>query len=97
MRDELATQNSQFMENTKDMTVTDTWSIFEELLKRLMNQHIPSKMLSGNKVHTPWITKAVKALHRKRNELFARQKVTGKSKDRHTFIQAKATSQRLER
>ncbi|KAH3829794.1 hypothetical protein DPMN_103023 [Dreissena polymorpha] len=31
-------------------------------------------MLSGNKVHKPWITKAVKVLHRKRNKLFADKK-----------------------
>ncbi|KAH3878134.1 hypothetical protein DPMN_002018 [Dreissena polymorpha] len=54
-------------------------------------------MLFENKVHKPWITKAVKVLHRKRNKLFARQKATGKSKDRHSYLQAKATSQRLER
>jgi len=42
IRDELSAQTSQFMENTKDMTVNNTWTIFEELLKRLINQHIPS-------------------------------------------------------
>ncbi|KAH3811313.1 hypothetical protein DPMN_139723 [Dreissena polymorpha] len=55
------------------MPANDT---FEQLLIQLMSQHIPSKMLSENKVNIPWITKQIKAHLRKRNKLFSRQKVT---------------------
>ncbi|KAH3875730.1 hypothetical protein DPMN_039006 [Dreissena polymorpha] len=79
------------------MSVNDTWSTFEQLLKQLINQHIPSKFLSGNKVDKPWISKEIKAHQRRRNKLFNRQKETGRPKNRHRYRQAKATTKRLER
>ncbi|KAH3887540.1 hypothetical protein DPMN_011557 [Dreissena polymorpha] len=64
-----------------DIPVNDILSTFEQKLKRLMNQHKSSKRLSGISIK-PWITKASKAYHRNRKNLFIRQRDRVKPNDR---------------
>ena len=80
MREDLCDYQTDFTEQTKDSSANYTWTKFEEKLKELTNKHIPSKMLSGNKIKKPWMDKTVKAQQRKVKKLFAKQKQTNKSK-----------------
>ena len=78
MREDLCDYQTDFTEQTKDISANYTWTKFEEKLKELTNKHIPSKMLSGNKIKKPWMDKTVKAQQRKVKKLFAKQKQTDK-------------------
>ena len=78
MREDLCDYQTDFTEQIKDISANYTWTKFEERLKELTNKHIPSKMLSGNKIKKPWMDKTVKAQQRKVKKLFAKQKQTDK-------------------
>ena len=78
MREDLCDYQTDFTEQTKDISANYTWTKFEEKLKELTNKHIPSKMLSGNRIKKPWMDKTVKAQQRKVKKLFAKQKQTDK-------------------
>jgi hypothetical protein len=41
-----------------------------------MNEHIPTKLIRGNKNKKPWISKEVKSLIRKRNKQYKKYKKT---------------------
>ena len=79
MQEDLRDYRTDFTEQTKDSSANNTWTKFEEKLKELTNKHIPSKMLSGNKIKKPWMDRTVKAQQRKVKKLFAKQKHTGKA------------------
>ena len=90
IRDELSTYLAQFTEETANCSVNDSWTLFERKLQGLISKYIPSKMISGNKIHKPWITQEVKSLHRKRNKLHAKQKASDKPKDKRRYQQARS-------
>ena len=77
--------------------MNEIWKTFEIKLKQLMEKHIPSKMLSGNKINKPWINKDFKSHIRRRNKLYLRQKVSHKAEDRTKHLKVKTDTQRLER
>ena len=62
-----------------------------------MDKHIPSKMISGNRIRMPWMEKTVRSGHRKVKKLFAKQKKSGRHKDRRRYLHTKAQAQRQER
>ena len=85
-------------QNISNFEDIDTlWTKFKGKIHELMAKYIPQKQLAGNKVHKPWIDKHVKALQRKRNEVFNRQRATHCAKDISHFRQMKAKVQRAER
>ena len=67
------------------------------VLHELMNRYIPPKLIKGNKVHKQWIDKKVKALYRKRNKLFKKQRKSKKARDISHHRQAKASAKKAER
>ena len=97
MREDLRDYQTDFTEQTKDSSANDTWTKFEEKLKELTNKHIPSKMLSGNKIKKPWMDRTVKAQLRKVKKLFAKQKQTGKARHRRQYLKTKSQAQKEER
>ena len=96
MRD-LYDYQKDFTEQTKDSSANDTWTKFEEKLKEQTNKHIPSKMLSGNKIKKPWMDRTVKAQQRKVKKLFAKQKQTSKARHRRQYLKTKSQAQKEER
>jgi len=70
--DELASHYNTFKESARESNVNEIWKTFETKLKQLMEKHIPSKMLSGNKINKPWINKDLKSHIRRRNKLYAK-------------------------
>ena len=54
---------------------------------RLMEKHIPSKIICGDKKNKPWITssKTSQVRHKKRNKLFKKLRATKRAKDNDSF------------
>ena len=94
MREDLRDYQTDFTEQTKDSSANDTLTKFEEKLKELTNKHIPSKMLSGNKIKKPWMDRTVKAQQRKVKKLFAKQKQTGKARNMRQYLKTKSQAKR---
>ena len=63
----------------------------------LMESHIPSKILRGNIVQKPWVSRQVKTLMRKSKKLFRKQRKTKKAKDIRQYKETKARLQKAER
>ena len=97
MQEDLREYQTLFTEQTRSSSVNDTWIQFEEKLKELTDKHIPSKMISGNRIRKPWMDKTVRSGHRKVKKLFAKQKKSGRQKDRRRYLHTKAQAQRQER
>ena len=62
-----------------------------------MDKYIPSKMLRGDKIQKPWVSKQVKSLRRKQKLLFKRQRRTRAAKDIRHYKETKAKLQKAER
>ena len=97
MREDLREYQTLFTEQTRSSSVNKTWTQFEEKLKELTYKHIPSKMISGNRIRKPWMDKTVRSGHRKVKKLFAKQKKSGRHKDWRRYLHTKAQAQRQER
>ena len=97
MKAELKALEVDFCSSAATKEVEELWTIFKTHVHSLIEKHIPSKMLRGNKIHKPWISKQVKALIRRRNKLFQRQKKSNSQKDIKLYKEAKAKLQRAER
>jgi hypothetical protein len=50
------------------LNVEQLWTEFKDKIHSLMNEHIPTKLIRGNKNKNSWISKEVKSLIRKRNK-----------------------------
>ncbi|XP_062578472.1 uncharacterized protein LOC134240394 [Saccostrea cucullata] len=74
-RHDLKTFCSTYTKAISELSVDSCWELFKDTLLGVLEKHIPSKLMSGNKVHKPWITKEVKRKMRKRNKLFTKQKL----------------------
>ena len=97
IREDLREYWTLFIEQTRSSSVNETWTQFEEKLKGLKDQYIPSKMISGNRIRKQWMDKTVKSGHMKVKKLFAKQKKSGRHKDRRRYLHTKAQAQRQER
>ena len=97
MREDLREYQNLFTEQTSSSSANETWTQFEENLKTLTDKHIPSKMISGNRLRKPWTDKTVRSGHRKVKKLFAKQKQSGRRKDRKRCLQTKAQAPKQER
>ncbi|XP_053389732.1 uncharacterized protein LOC128552710 [Mercenaria mercenaria] len=97
IRQELADFFESYTSTTPSLDVNATWQLFEEKLKDLMDKHIPSKLVSGNKVSKPWINKLVKSNLRRVKKLYNRQKSTKKQGDREKYLKARSYTQKTER
>ena len=62
-----------------------------------MESHIPSKILHGNRLQKPWVSRQVKTLMPKSKKLFPRQRKTKKAKDNRQYKETKAHLQKAER
>jgi hypothetical protein len=62
-----------------------------------MNEHIPTKLIRGNKNKKPWISKEVKSLISKRNKQYKKYKKTKDKIDLKRFKETKAHLQKTER
>ena len=63
------TKTAKFQESAKTKDVEHLWMTFKSKIHSLMESHIPSKILRGNRVQKPW----VKTLMCKSNKVFQRQ------------------------
>ena len=96
-KSELREYATEFQKISNSEDIDTLWTKFKGNIHQLMEKYIPQKQLPGNKVQKPWIDKHVKALQRKRNKLFKRQRATHRAKDISHFRQMKAKVQRAER
>jgi hypothetical protein len=62
-----------------------------------MNEHIPTKLIRGNKNKKPWISKEVKSLIRKRNKQYKKYKKTKDKIDLKRYKETKTHLQKAER
>ena len=73
------------------------WTSIKTTIHRLMEKYIPHKTVCGYKKPKPWITITIRALHRKRNKLFKKQRAPRKSRDIANYKKMKLMIQRAER
>ena len=97
MKKELKAFQTDFDRESGIKDVEYLWTLFKNKIHALMEKYIPSKLLRGNKLQKPWISREVKGLMRKRNKLFKRQRKTGNPKDIKHYKETKARLQKAER
>ena len=97
MKEELKSFQQEFEEKAPTADVNKLWTIFKNKVHSLMDQYVPSKLLCGNKLQKPWISREVKALMRKRDKLFKRQRKTGRAQNIRHYRETKARLQKAER
>ena len=96
-KQELKDLTPSFLEKANSLDINTLWFEFKSTIHRLMEKYIPTKTIRGKKKPKPWITKTIRALHRKRNKLYKKQKATKKHKDGDHYRSMKAKVQRAER
>ena len=96
MKEELKSFQKEFEEKAPTADVNELWTIFKYKIHSLMDQYVPSKLLRGNKLQKPWISREVKALMRKRDKLFKRQRKTGRTQDIRHYRETKARLQKAD-
>ena len=84
-------------EQTSELDIQTIWTSFKTTIHMLMEKYIPHKTVRGDRKPKPWITRTIKALHRKRNKLFRKQRSTRKIKDVENYKKIKSKIQRAER
>ena len=87
---ELREYVTEFQNISNSEDIDTLWTKFKGKIHEFMEKYITQKQLRGNNVHKPWIDKHVKALQRKRNKLFKRQRAAHRAKDISHFRQMKA-------
>ena len=60
---------------TNDKHIDDVWNTFKNTLLKEIDNHIPSKMCGG-RPRTPWITKNIKRMLKKKHRLFQQARKT---------------------
>ena len=80
MREDLREYQNHFTEQTSSSSANETWTQFEEKLKTLTDKHIPSKMISGNRIRKPWVDTG-----KSRNCSQSRNNPAGTKTERDTF------------
>ena len=73
-----------------ELDIQTIWTSFKTSIHRLMEKYISQKTVRGDRKPKPWITRTIKALHRKRNKLFRKQRSTRKSKDVENYKKIKS-------
>ena len=96
-KQELKDLTPSFLEKANSLDINTLWFEFKSTIHRLMEKYIPTKTLRGKKKQKPWITKTIRALHRKRNNFYKKQKASKKRKDgdHYRSMKAKVQSARL--
>ena len=97
MKKELRAFKTDFDRESEIKDVEYLWTNFKNKIHALLERYIPSKLLPGNKLQTPWISQEVKGLMRQRKKLLKRQRETGNLKDIKHYKEDKARLQRAER
>ena len=97
MKQELRSSQAEFQEAAKTKDVEHLWKTFKNKVHSLMQSHIPSKILRGNRVQKPWVSRQVKTLMRKSKKQFRKQRKTKKAKDIRQYKETKARLQKAER
>ena len=97
IKDELRKFYGQYQESSKGKNVEQLWTEFKDKIHSLMNEHIPTKLIRGNKNKKPWISKEVKSLIRKRNKQYKKYKKTKDKIDIKRYKETKAHLQKAER
>ena len=62
-----------------------------------MEEHIPSRHLTGNKNKKPWISKTTQQKLKRLKRLYSRQKTSKKAKDRQQYVKARSEIQKEQR
>ena len=62
MKDELRKFYGQYQESSKGKNVEQLWTEFKDKIHSLMNEHIPTKLIRGNKNKKPWISKEINSI-----------------------------------
>ena len=96
MKEELRKYQGEFESRAATEDVGNLWNTFKKKINTLMDKYIPSKLLRGNKVQKPWVSRKVKRLMRKRKKLFSKQRKTGNPRDIRLYRQTKARLQKAE-
>ena len=97
MRDELSSYINTFASESQDMNANDSWVLFEQKIRQLINTYIPSKMISGNKVRKPWIDRTLRSKHKLLKKLYNRQSNSRNTKDKQRYIKERNQTQKMER
>ena len=60
MKQKLRSSQAEFQESAKTKDVEHLWMTFKNKVHSLMESHIPPKILRGNRVQKPWVSRQVK-------------------------------------
>ena len=82
---------------TQDQNIDHLWDTFKSKVLNIMNENIPTKMISNSKKRLPWVNKNIRSLIRKRNKLFKRMKHRPNSKNTQRYKDIKHQLQRESR
>ena len=96
-RAELRDYTSEFLSKAPSSDINSLWKDFKGKIHQLMEKFIPQKLFRGDKTRKPWIDKHVKALQRKRNKLFKKQRASHRTNDISHYKQIRARVQKAER
>ena len=97
MKEGMNSKYEEFRRTAPETDINSLWQKFVNILKEEMQQHIPTKMISGKKNTKPWITRHIKSLHRRLRKLYERQKKSKCPRDRQKYVEARSETQKLER
>ncbi|MEW8544204.1 MAG: reverse transcriptase family protein, partial [Candidatus Thiodiazotropha sp.] len=96
-RKDLQEFSEAFPERAMTLDIHNAWTEFKTTIHKLMEKHVPHKMIRGDKKPKPWITKTIRAMHRKRDKLFKKQRASKHHKDFEKYKSMKARVQKAER
>ena len=88
---------AEFQESAKTKDVEHLWMTFKNKVHSLMESHIPSKILRGDRIQKPWVSRQVKTLMHKPKKQFQKQQKTKKAKDIRQYIETKVRLHKAER
>ena len=76
--------------DAESMTTKQLWDEFKNLVKNLIDKHIPSKISKRRPDHKPWITQKVKRTLRKEKRYFKKARSTGNIRHIQKYKQVKS-------
>jgi len=71
--------------NSSSFNINNMWNELKEEILKVMDKHIPSKMLSSSKHLAPWISMQIKHEIRKRDRLYSKAKTSNEDTDWERF------------
>ena len=80
IEEDLKQFSEEFMSSCKDRNCSENWELFKDSIKKAMEDHIPTKVLSG-RWNLPWMNNTIKRLMKKRHRRYDAWKKYGDKAD----------------